>query len=300
MSNQPYDDQPRQSIQSIPASSASKWKQPAIIGGTIGLSILVAALVLKSQTNAPTIVATPATTLTAETAASPAAKANSLKSAKLDTKSDTKSAANSEAQKAEAPETTAEAPERVAEAEKSSTPPMSAEEAAKAEAGTDATIVGDAGSKNVRSGPGTSYETAHKSYPGDRVKILATSRDDGGFTWQKIYFPKSGAEGWMAAQFLRPDDGSKAPVDSSPRSTEETPSAKSPDVTNASITGEPGSKNIRSGPGTNYASPHMAYPGDRVKITSTTQDKNGYTWYKVYFPKSGAEGWIAAQLVSPD
>jgi serine/threonine protein kinase, bacterial len=191
--------------------------------------------------------------------------------------------------------------------EKPNKPPLSAEEAAKAEAGTDATIVGEAGTKNVRSGPGTNYDAAHASYPGDRVKILATSRDDGGYTWKKVYFPKSGAEGWMAAQFLRNDgegDGDAGkPMEAEPPVRESKPptsSSKTSVDTNATITGEPGSKNVRSGPGMSYASPHMAYPGDRVQITSTTQDKNGFTWYKVYFPKSGAEGWMAAQLVSPD
>jgi serine/threonine-protein kinase len=64
--------------------------------------------------------------------------------------------------------------------------------------------------------------------------------------------------------------------------------------------GEPGAKNIRSGPGTNFSAPHIAYPGDRVKITDSSSDSGGYLWYKVYFPNSGAEGWIAAQLVQRD
>ena len=72
------------------------------------------------------------------------------------------------------------------------------------------------------------------------------------------------------------------------------------DATNATIIGEAGSKNIRSGPGTKFASQHIAYPGDRVRILSSSQDEGGYTWYKVYFPKSGADGWIAAQLINTD
>jgi hypothetical protein len=72
------------------------------------------------------------------------------------------------------------------------------------------------------------------------------------------------------------------------------------DQTNATIIGEPGYKNIRSGPGTNYSEKHIAYPGDRVQILESSTDISGYIWYKVYFPKSGAEGWIAGQLLSPD
>ncbi|MBD2328997.1 SH3 domain-containing protein [Alkalinema sp. FACHB-956] len=70
--------------------------------------------------------------------------------------------------------------------------------------------------------------------------------------------------------------------------------------TNATIVGQPGSKNIRSGPGTVYDSKHIAYPGDRVRVLERSIDSGGYTWYKVYFPESGADGWIAGQLLSID
>jgi serine/threonine protein kinase, bacterial len=187
-------------------------------------------------------------------------------------------------------------------------PAMSAAEAAKAEAGTDATVVGDTGSKNVRSGPGTKYDSPHMAYPGDRIKLMATSRDEAGYTWHKVYFPKSGAEGWIAAQLVRLDRGSIAPsegVSESPRSADPAPAQPSEPAapaaaTNGTIIGEAGSKNVRSGPGTSYDSPHMAYPGDRVQIIDTSRDKGGFTWYKVYFPQSGASGWIAAQLVKAD
>ena len=69
---------------------------------------------------------------------------------------------------------------------------------------------------------------------------------------------------------------------------------------NAVIVGEPGQKNIRSGPGTNYAARHIAYPGNRIRVISKGYDKEGYIWYRVYFPQSGAEGWIASQLVKVD
>ena len=72
------------------------------------------------------------------------------------------------------------------------------------------------------------------------------------------------------------------------------------DKTNAVLIGEAGSKNIRAGAGTTFAKVHEAFPGDRVIITDTRKDTDGYTWYKVSFPESGAEGWIAAQLVKRD
>ena len=69
---------------------------------------------------------------------------------------------------------------------------------------------------------------------------------------------------------------------------------------NATIKGEPGSKNIRSGPGTDYDVRYTAYPGDRIRVIGQSNDRGGYPWYKIYFPQSGAEGWIGSQLVQVD
>jgi serine/threonine-protein kinase len=72
------------------------------------------------------------------------------------------------------------------------------------------------------------------------------------------------------------------------------------DGTNAVIVDNDGPTNIRRGPGTKYPVQHIAYSGDRVKILGTDYDSGGYRWYRVYFPKSGASGWIAGQLLQPD
>jgi serine/threonine-protein kinase len=158
---------------------------------------------------------------------------------------------------------------------------------------TNATIVGEPGYKNIRSGPGTNYRKKHIAYPGDRVQVIGATRNSDNFPWYKIYFPLSGAEGWIAGHLLAIDG--QAPYQ--PRS-----SAPSRQLsrTNATIVGEPGKKNIRTGPGTNYRARHIAYPGDRVQIVGSDYDGGGYLWYKVYFPKSGADGWIAAQLIKVD
>jgi serine/threonine protein kinase, bacterial len=275
---QPPQAQPPSQSYSTP-STGGEWKKAAMTGGIIGLSILIGAMVLKTQ-NQPAPVAnsgtaSPAPSVAASASATPAVGASS-------------------SPKVEAPAAPAEsAPTKTL---------VSAEAAAAAAAGTDATIVGEAGSKNIRSGPGTKYDSPHVAYPGDRVKVLATSRDEGGYTWSKVYFPKSGADGWIAAQLLRADGGRDIPMESAPVSTPAKPAKPSASTaeTNATIVGESGSKNIRSGPGTSYDSPHTAYPGDRVKIVDSAQDKGGFTWYKVYFPKSGADGWIAAQLIRVD
>jgi serine/threonine protein kinase, bacterial len=93
---------------------------------------------------------------------------------------------------------------------------------------------------------------------------------------------------------------SPSPSSSSSPSSSPSPSPTTTDGTNAVIVGNKGETNIRSGPGTNFGVQHIAFPGDRVKIMNSDQDGGGYIWYKIYFPKSGASGWIAGQLLQPD
>jgi serine/threonine-protein kinase len=93
--------------------------------------------------------------------------------------------------------------------------------------------------------------------------------------------------------------GTVSPVPTqSPTASPSTPPAR--DGTNAVIIGDASEKNIRRGPGTEYGVQHVALPGDRVEILESTTDKGGYTWYRIYFPKSGASGWIAGQLLRAD
>lgn len=70
--------------------------------------------------------------------------------------------------------------------------------------------------------------------------------------------------------------------------------------TNATIAGQPGMKNIRSGPGTNYNVVGEVGTGERVKILSQNTDVGGYIWFEIYYPSSQTQGWIAAQLLRAD
>jgi serine/threonine protein kinase, bacterial len=106
-----------------------------------------------------------------------------------------------------------------------------------------------------------------------------------------------------AVQSLPTSPSSIGIVTEPPAASPDVPAAPSPasDNTNATIVSTTsGQKNIRSGPGTRFGIQHVAYPGDRVRILETSQDVGGYTWHKVYFPKTGANGWIAAQLIQRD
>lgn len=64
------------------------------------------------------------------------------------------------------------------------------------------------------------------------------------------------------------------------------------------IAGSSGSKNIRSGPGTNYSVVGQGYTGQEIEILGSDYDQGGYMWYKVYHSSSGTTGWIASQLVN--
>jgi len=142
---------------------------------------------------------------------------------------------------------------------------------------TNATILGNPGKTNIRSGPGLEYAPRHIAYPGDRVQVIESARNSDNLPWYKIYFPQSGADGWIAGNLL------------------------SIDPINAKVSGTPGTKNLRSGAGTFYGVVGTVRTGERMQILGSSYDKNGYQWYKVYHPQSGKTGWIAAdQLISSD
>jgi len=84
---------------------------------------------------------------------------------------------------------------------------------------TDAVIIGDASSKNIRTRPGTEFEVKHIAYPGDRVQILDSAQDSGGYTWYKVQIPKSGIQGWIAAQLIEQDGSVPASQRESPAPT---------------------------------------------------------------------------------
>ena len=192
-----------------------------------------------------------------------------------------------------------------------------------------ATVAGEPGSKNVRAMAGTDYAVVASVDVGDRVQAIQKGADADGNAWYQIATPDE-KKGWIAGQLLQIDGNAKVPTEAptdastadssktdenSDSKAEETTDTsantetesktdaetdETTDKTNAVLIGETGSKNIRSGPGITYDKVREAFPGDRVVITDTSQDSDGYTWYKISFPESGAEGWIAAQLVQRD
>ena len=65
----------------------------------------------------------------------------------------------------------------------------------------DATVSGDPGTKNLRSGPGTKYDVVGTVQTGESVTILAKSFDTGGYSWVKV-LTASGQTAWIAGHLL--------------------------------------------------------------------------------------------------
>lgn len=259
-----------------PSSSSNEWTKAVITGATIGAFILLGTLIARTN------------------AFNPPQTANASNSAALQSPSPSPSS-QPIASPIPAPSSSSST-----SADQAAAPSAwMGESASQYSSGTtNATVVGKPGSKNIRSGPGTAYGVEGSAIPGDRVQVIDSASGDGGYPWYKIYHPSQNVEGWMAAQLLD-QDGTLSPP-SAPVSPPEMPTASPASATNATIIGQPGSKNIRTGPGTNYSTQHIAYPGDRVQILNSSQDSGGYVWYEIYFPQSGADGWIAAQLLQVD
>lgn len=66
----------------------------------------------------------------------------------------------------------------------------------------------------------------------------------------------------------------------------------------ATLQGQPSSQiNVRRSPSTNAAIAHYGLGGDRVDVSDWVNSTDGYIWYSVRFPNSGATGWVRGDLV---
>ena len=186
-----------QNMTVVPKQGMSDWAKAMIMGGFIGTFILVAIVLTRPQqatqvanNSSPATPASPAPAPSVAPSAAPVAAVS-----------------QTAPQAAPPPQTViiqAGTPEKESAPEKPVKEPTP-EKPTKSTGNTNATIVGQPGSKNVRSGPGTVYDSKHVAYPGNRVRILERSSDVGGYTWYKVYFPESGADGWVAGQLLNID-----------------------------------------------------------------------------------------------
>jgi hypothetical protein len=85
--------------------------------------------------------------------------------------------------------------------------------------------------------------------------------------------------------------GSEQPPQPAPSDHSETNS-----TTIGTISGKPGWKNLRSGPGTRYGVVKEIKTGETVEVLGSSTDVGGYQWFRVR-TSDGVEAWIAAQLI---
>jgi serine/threonine protein kinase, bacterial len=254
------------------ASARVEWLKPLLIGGGIGSVLLLGFIFLRGQ---PTPVVTePSSIPIASASASPAASASPIV----------------------APSDT--------------TDPKASPSAPATPAATSEATCGDPNDSGQDWYPvfmnNADLGEVQRKYCQDAI---AKTRDDGTPTVQVASFTER-SRAVAFAQKVGGDVGlpyktgastpSSSPSASASPAPSDSPSPNTSDGTNAVIVGNKGETNIRQGPGTTFRVQHIAYPGDRVKILASDQDSGGYIWYKIYFPKSGASGWIAGQLLQPD
>jgi serine/threonine protein kinase, bacterial len=257
-----------QSMPTVSSIADNDWKKAVIIGSVIGFSFLGGAFLLKEylpNSNASSNVSKP----TESSAQSP------------------QPTPTPSTQVSPSPSSPMPTPTIPVPAPTQQSPPI-----APPDPRANATIVGQTARKNVRSGPGTNYGVVQEVQNGDRVQIIG-SQKAGESSWYQIYLFDTGVQGWIAAQLVAADNAS---VPAPPSPVVPSPATQ---TTNAQITGDPESKNIRSGPGMNFPVKYKAYPGDRVRVLDS-QEVAGFTWYKIYFPESNIEGWIAGHLLKID
>ncbi|MBD2022538.1 SH3 domain-containing protein [Leptolyngbya sp. FACHB-36] len=66
----------------------------------------------------------------------------------------------------------------------------------------------------------------------------------------------------------------------------------------ATILAAPGTRvNVRQSPSTTSRIRHYGLGGDRVTILNQTNAPDGFPWYFVEFPNSGARGWLRGDLL---
>jgi uncharacterized protein YgiM (DUF1202 family) len=136
---------------------------------------------------------------------------------------------------------------------------------------------------NVRSGPGTGYDSFGQLEAGGKVQIIAR---DSQKTWYLILYPAAPqGRGWVAAQFVTVSPGTDVPVDATP-----TPTGPTGRVIQR--------LNVRSGPGMTFDTLGMLEPGVTVSLTGKNSSAS---WFQIGYPAGpGGRGWVTSQYIQTD
>jgi uncharacterized protein YraI len=155
-----------------------------------------------------------------------------------------------------------------------------------------ATITG-AATLNVRSGPGTEFETIATLADGQVVRLDGRSTNA---EWLQVRLPDNRL-GWVSTLFVTPSVAvSNLPLISAAVTTA-TPEVAAVSGTGgaatATVTGA-GALNVRSGPGTDFSLLSTLPDGQSVTLAGRNTDA---TWLQVSLP-NGQLGWVSAQFLT--
>jgi uncharacterized protein YraI len=136
---------------------------------------------------------------------------------------------------------------------------------------------------NVRSGPGTTYDSLGQLDAGVKVQVVA--RDFSGGWFQILYPASSQGLGWVTAQFVTIPVGTQVPLQSTP-----------------TLAGPSGRLlqrlNVRSGPGTSFNLLGLLEGNTLVLLTGKNTTAS---WFQIVYPTGpGGHGWVTAQYVQTD
>ena len=136
---------------------------------------------------------------------------------------------------------------------------------------------------NVRSGPGTSYDSLGQLNAGEDVQVVVRSSD--GAWYQILYTPAAQGRGWVAAQFITLEAGVQVPLEATP-----TPTGPSGRLTLR--------LNVRSGPGVSFDVLGLL---EAESIVSLSGKNSTASWFQIDYPSGpGGHGWVTAQYIQTD
>jgi uncharacterized protein YgiM (DUF1202 family) len=135
---------------------------------------------------------------------------------------------------------------------------------------------------NVRSGPGTGYESLGLLNSGEKVQVNLQSGD--GQWYRILYSPASEGSGWVAAQYV-----------AFAASTPFFPTAPGPRFPTGRVLQR---LNIRSGPGRSFETLGTLEAGAVVSLVAKNATA---TWFQIVHPAGTAQrGWVTAQYIQTE
>ena len=146
---------------------------------------------------------------------------------------------------------------------------------------------------NIRSGPGTQYPAYGVAQKGAKGEVIGVSEDG---QWWVVKLPATlvgSGQGWVSADWVETSNTTGVPVIPPPDQQPPVDVPKPPE--GAATATALDYVNVRSGPGTQYASYGIAQPGASAEIIGQSADGK---WWVVKLPSVDADqGWVSADYV---